>query len=142
LFTFFDLESLGFSGSQRFVQELTQPFTCHSETVTHTCPKQSLDYCSDPCFSQTDFLKINFDKIEVVIDLSQIGGFGSDNNHTFIHTDDQISQNVELADTFVAQGMLKAQVTGYPPSSVSSFLKKKSIPAIVLADYDQHFSSP
>ncbi|KAJ3397149.1 hypothetical protein HDU92_000454 [Lobulomyces angularis] len=114
LFNFFSSEQFGFSGSSRFVKDISTPFSCKSSEKTPFCNGGWFQEvgCSDPCFYDTEFSKINFKKIDGVIDLSnvlsafsvndeQFSSSNQQNSTFFLHTDDiNISGNKNLVSLF------------------------------------------
>ncbi|KND02246.1 uncharacterized protein SPPG_02727 [Spizellomyces punctatus DAOM BR117] len=164
LFTFFDAETWGFAGSQRFVQDITRPLVCkeRGETATPSCPL-ALANCTNPCFYDLDFTSIQFNNIESIIEFDSVGGIDVPNlppNPTiFMHVDEVNPQTTALmnmfAGTTAAPGFngssplnvntVPAAGDGVnfrlPPSSAMAFLAKKNIPAVVFGDFRDRYSN-
>jgi len=96
IFTFFNGESYGYGGSQRFVQDISTPFKCKDHEEKENCSSYSA--CTNPCMIYDDFKNITLNNIKGIIDLNQITCEGCDNNiNYFIHVDDKDNQgNIEL----------------------------------------------
>ncbi|KAJ3324440.1 hypothetical protein HDV06_006851 [Boothiomyces sp. JEL0866] len=160
VFTFFGAETWGFAGSQRFVKDISTPFVCldNSKQATSGCPYVNGD-CVQPCQAKIDFTKINFDSIESIIEFDTVGLLNSDiskSTNIYMHVNEVNDQTTKLVQTFtstsVGQGfnqteqlnltISSAGATALPPSSAMSFLSRKKIPALLLADYDSQYSNP
>ncbi|KAJ3280314.1 hypothetical protein HK104_000756, partial [Borealophlyctis nickersoniae] len=148
--------------SKRFVQDLTTPFECKSKEPNALC-KVANAACTDPCFYETDFRRINFDRIEAIVEFDSVAGLWTADAATrslYMHVDEVNAGTTALmglfggstlAPGFNSTASLNVTITpasegttnlGLPPSSVMSFLQKnKSIPAVVLADYRTSFSN-
>ncbi|KAI9003235.1 Nicastrin-domain-containing protein [Gaertneriomyces semiglobifer] len=165
LFTFFDGESWGFAGSQRFVRDISTPFTCHeaSSSATPSCPFTEAN-CTTPCFTDTEFTNIDFERIESIVEFDSVGHLWSGDTlgdgTIWMHVDQMDEANVAWMNRFVGSDLLppvnNTPVTGritlapaataefnprLPPSSSMSFLKKRAIPAVVFGDYRTEFSN-
>ncbi|KAJ3107218.1 hypothetical protein HDU97_004638 [Phlyctochytrium planicorne] len=160
IFTLFSSEDFGFAGSQRFVKDLTE-FKCLDTKKSDICKVPGTP-CSNPCVPSTNFTDIVFDKIDAIIEFSHVVGAGLSNPLTsptvFMHADDpQDAGTKALLDTFSGSTPVKNPANGQnvtlkfsnaiannklPPSSAMSFLAKKKIPAVVLADYSDKFNDP
>ncbi|KAK9765493.1 hypothetical protein K7432_006134 [Basidiobolus ranarum] len=145
LYTFFNAESWGYSGSSRFVQDISTAFTCQKpfSKATNGCPYIKAT-CEYPCIRDNEFTKINFENIDSIIELNQIGKSGSASKDStfFIHKNDNSTSNISLANLIAKQSngnIILADsdnvYRGLPPASVMSFLKKKAIPAAVITDF-------
>ncbi|ORX89851.1 Nicastrin-domain-containing protein [Basidiobolus meristosporus CBS 931.73] len=145
VYTFFNTESWGYSGSSRFVQDISTPFTCQKTFTksTSSCPYIKAT-CEYPCTRDNDFGRINFDSIESIIELNQIGKVGSFSGEPgfFLHQHDNSTSSLSLANSITKQSggsVTRADsdniYRGLPPSSTMSFLKKKAIPAAVITDF-------
>ncbi|KAI8582078.1 hypothetical protein K450DRAFT_228897 [Umbelopsis ramanniana AG] len=143
VYTLFNGEAWGYSGSQRFVNDISTPFQCQNITGTNTCPIKGAA-CTQPCVRDTDFTNINFDNIESVVEFSSVAQSNASGKGFWAHTDDSTTSG-SLLQLFVGQGngtysIQDAASDGVhrklPPSSAQSFLKKKrSIASIVLSDF-------
>jgi hypothetical protein len=96
-----------------------------------------------------EFSAIKLDKVAAVIELNQIGHSNvADNTGRFyVHTDNDSEGNRNLARTFLSLNspqIVAANNTGakrrLPPTSASSFIQVKDIPAVVISDYESQFS--
>ncbi|ORX80024.1 hypothetical protein BCR32DRAFT_294059 [Anaeromyces robustus] len=96
VFTFFNGESYGYSGSQRFVQDISTPFECKDHEYNSLCG--SYTSCSNPCFIFDDFKNITMNNIKGIIELNQLACEGCKNNlNYYIHVDDKDNkENIEL----------------------------------------------
>ncbi|KAG0210356.1 hypothetical protein BGX28_009408 [Mortierella sp. GBA30] len=152
IYTLFTGEAWGFSGSQRFVQDITN----HAECIK---PAASGPGCSFPFYSDFDFHRINPDKIEAVLEAGQVGNIGSSSatGALYAHVDNiQTGVSAALLNQVMqvngnnnnATGTVTVQAAdsdgvhrGLPPSSSMSFLKSRSnIPTVVLTDYQTKMS--
>lgn len=166
LWTLFQAEQFGFSGSQRFVKDITTPFTCALQTTEQTggCPFTGFA-CSQPCLASTNFTQIDFNKIAAIIEFNQVGGIGLENPSNakiFLHVDDpkdastqallvnftgSVTVNVSTPDSIVRSTVTLTPASSdginrrLPPSSAMSFLSRKKIPAIVMGDYQDSFTN-
>lgn len=162
IFSLFDAESYGLSGSKAFVKDLTTPFACQlvSEKASTACPIINAT-CSSPCKRTTDFTRINFNNIEAVIDLASFGNIHREDGSTnyYLHVNDMDSSTESLLSKFTGsatapesngapaysiniQPASDFSVRGLPPSSLMSFLaKKRELPGFVVADYVSEFSN-
>ncbi|KAF9582380.1 hypothetical protein BGW38_000278 [Lunasporangiospora selenospora] len=159
LYTLFTAEAWGFSGSQRFVNDVFSKVECIK-------PSTSGSGCSYPFYSNLDFQKINSANIEAIFEAGQIGGIGSSSATPtlFAHVDKNqagvsaplVKQLIQVAGNGNSSGnptQPSSQVPvqsanadgverGLPPSSAMSFLKSRaSLPAVVLTDYQKEMSS-
>ncbi|KAJ2959748.1 hypothetical protein NQZ79_g4838 [Umbelopsis isabellina] len=154
IYTNFDGESWGFSGSQRFVNDISTPFVCQNTTSGENfCPLQGA--CNNPCVRDTDFTKINFDNIEAVVEFSSVAQSNASGKGFWAHTDDTTTSNnllqslinTSLQNNTQQQYHIQAASSDgvdkkLPPSSAMSFLKKKrSIASVVIADYQKSLNS-
>lgn len=123
---------------------------CQSTTEGGTCPGDS--DCFSPCFKSTKFSNIEFDKIKGVIDLDSIGRISSNTSpgQYFLHvdsTDASLDLVNKLSGSFLIPSQINVNSTsnftkGLPPSSLHSFLeKRRSMPGVVVTDYDDKFSN-
>ncbi|KAI8825998.1 Nicastrin-domain-containing protein [Fimicolochytrium jonesii] len=159
IFTFFDAESWAFAGSERFVEDIIQPVTCKEKNgATSACPVKGNE-CSNPCYFDLDFNKIKWDNIEGIVEFDTIGATQAGGADIYMHVDAQNAATNSLAATFAgtypAAPYRNSSVTSVnlqaaaqngvnnrlPPSSVMAFLKRKSIPAVVISDYKDAFSN-
>merc|ERR1712226_113135 len=133
LFAIFNGESFDYMGSQRMVYDMTEgKFPVFNNMGDYT-PHQ-----------------INLTHIDSIIEISQVGL--PQDGKLWIHTD-PISQRdsaVKKRIDEVAGVLLKStevtmvatpEVQALPPASAQSFLKKRGIPAVVIADHDKQFSN-
>ena len=144
MFSFFNNEAWGFSGSKRFLNDI-QLVTCKRRNSSNP------NYC-DSSSSYVAFKNIHLSSIEALIDLNQVA---SQEGSYFIHQDNPIPLvSNDLADLFVnvseityGKQFLQSNVAlnrslGLPPSPLHSFLLvNRSWPAIVLSDFSQQFSN-
>ena len=155
LYTAFSAESWGYAGSQRFVQDISQPFTCSNASRAVTCPYGSSAPCTNPCVRTLDFKRINFDQIDSIIELGSISM--TTNGEYWAHVDDtQISgslvttlqqQQQQHQNTTNSNTSISSIHPAYednvqrklpPGSSTMSFLKqKRNIPAVVVTDFQK-----
>ncbi|KAI9289178.1 Nicastrin-domain-containing protein [Umbelopsis sp. AD052] len=143
VYTLFNGEAWGYSGSQRFVNDISSPFECKNITGTNTCPIKGAA-CTQPCVRDTDFTNINFDNIESVVEFSSVAQSNASAKGFWAHTDDTTTSG-SLLQLFISQGNSTNSIQDaasdgvhrkLPPSSAQSFLKKKrSIASIVLSDF-------
>ncbi|KAI7852402.1 Nicastrin-domain-containing protein [Circinella umbellata] len=155
LYTAFSAESWGYAGSQRFVQDISQPFTCTNKSRAVTCPYGSSAPCTNPCVRSLDFKRINFDQIDSIIELGSIsmttsGGY-------WAHVDD-IKTSESLVTTLQQQQNTPSSNASIfsihpayednvqrklpPGSSTMSFLKqKRNIPSVVITDFQKELGS-
>ncbi|KAJ3042801.1 hypothetical protein HDV00_006621 [Rhizophlyctis rosea] len=156
VFTMFNAESYGFAGSQRFVQDLTAPFECKSTTKTDACGVAGQPACAEPCFADLDFRRINFDRIESIVEFDSVAAIGAGDvtnarASIYMHVDSVNSRTTALMNSFagtvgnVTISPASDNSTGtnrrLPPSSAMAFLQQKDIPAVVFADYQDVFSN-
>ncbi|KAI8853349.1 hypothetical protein BC829DRAFT_440046 [Chytridium lagenaria] len=66
------------AGSQRFVKDLTEPFTCLDTKPSDFC-KVTNPACTKPCVASTNFTNIGFDKIDAIVEFSHVAGIGLEN---------------------------------------------------------------
>ncbi|TPX55456.1 hypothetical protein PhCBS80983_g05290 [Powellomyces hirtus] len=159
LFTFFDAESWAFAGSQRFVDDISTPMTCKErEAPTTSCPTSDAG-CSNPCFYDLDFQAIKLENIDSIFEFDTVGGIGTTKPAFYMHVDAKNAETDALVNllngTVVAPAingstaesldLVPAFQTGVnarlPPSSAMAFLAKRSIPAVVISDYQNEFSN-
>jgi len=88
VFTFFSGESYGYSGSQRFVQDISS-FECKKEKLENpiNCPKSAA--CHEPCMFVNDFKNITLNNIKGIIELNQLTCSGCSKLDYFMHIDDE-----------------------------------------------------
>ncbi|KAF8926196.1 hypothetical protein BGZ58_000101 [Dissophora ornata] len=158
LYTLFTAEAWGLSGSQRFVQDISNPVNCIK-------PSTAGSGCLFPFFSDLDFQRINPANIDSILEVGQVGGITSPAVATptlYGHIDSlQPTVSAALLKLVVqAGGTLGNSTTainstvpvqaanadgtqrGLPPSSAMAFLKSRgSIPTVVLTDYQKQMSS-
>lgn len=156
MFTFFNGESWGFAGSQRFVKDISTPFNCEApfSKATTGCPFIK-GACAVPFRQDTDFTEIRIERVKAVLELNQIGhSFPAEPRRFFVHVNDNSTSNADLARTVVeaapaaegqSQAILVARaVNNYPqqlpPTSASSFIKGRQLPAAVLGDFQSQYS--
>lgn len=156
LYTLFTAEAWGFSGSQRFVQDITTKVDCL---------KPSGSGCTFPFYSNMDFQHLNPANIQAIIEAGQVGNLGSATSGTaptlYAHIDNtQASSSTALLNQVVQVGETLGNATGapntagtiqaansdgtqrgLPPSSAMSFLKAlPNIPTVVVTDYQKEMS--
>ncbi|KAJ3219283.1 DNA repair protein rad16 [Dinochytrium kinnereticum] len=163
VFTLFGSEEFGFAGSQRFVKDMTQSLTCLDTKKADYC-KVSNPACTQPCVPSTNYTELNFEKIDAIVEFSQVAGIGLtsplDQSTVFMHVDDSTSiANLDLLDKFrgsfqfrniadganvsmqFADAFSPVENNRLPPSSSMSFLAKKKIPAVVFGDYRSQYNN-
>ncbi|KAF9941116.1 hypothetical protein BGZ67_005770 [Mortierella alpina] len=157
LYTLFTGEAWGFSGSQRFVQDITSRVQCIK-------PAASGPGCAFPFYPDFAFQSINPDKIEAILEAGQVGSIGSapGGSGLFAHVDNiQSGLSAALVKQVVQMGSGTGNNTaaapggtvpvqsadsdgvqrGLPPSSAMSFLKARAnIPTVVLTGYQEQMS--
>lgn len=156
IYTLFTGEAWGFSGSQRFVQDITSsPIQCET-------PPTSGSGCAYPFFSDLEFQRLNPAKIEAILEVGQIAGMGGagGNPTLYAHVDNiqesvsttllnQVVQIGANGSTTVLPAGIPVQAAssdgvkrGLPPSSSMSFLKSRgNIPTVVLTDFQKQMSA-
>ncbi|KAH6566976.1 hypothetical protein BASA60_003020 [Batrachochytrium salamandrivorans] len=168
VFSAFEAESWAFAGSQRMVQDMSQPLVCKdtSGKPTSGCPVIGAQ-CNSPCLISTDFTKLNIDLIESFIEFDSIGDIhhpaGATSPH-YLHVDTLNPQTSALVDSFKSAASpapstprtsqpinvtIDVAATAsntnnrLPPSSAMAFLARRGdIPAMVVTDYLSQFSNP
>lgn len=153
LYTMFAAEAWGFSGSQRFAQDIAGPVNCIKQ------PNQGQG-CSFPYYSNLDFERINPANIDTILEVGQVGGMRAPGGTPalYAHIDNiQAGASTGLLNQVVQAGNLSGNLTGstvqvhaansdgnqrgLPPSSSMSFLKQRSnIPTVVVTDYQDQMS--
>ena len=166
VFALFNAENYAFAGSQRFVQDLTSPFECKSTTKTAACDIKGVPACAEPCFPDLDFQKINFDRIESIIEFDSVATMWLSNAAAtrpsiYMHVDSINNATTSLMNQFAGttsgssfNGTTITNLTilpaynintgtnnRLPPSSAMAFLQKRSIPAVIFSDYQNTFSN-
>jgi len=156
LYTLFTAEAWGFSGSQRFVQDISTKVDCLRPNGAG---------CTFPFYSNMDFQRLNPANIQAIIEAGQVGNLGPANpgavSALYAHIDNtQASASTALLNQFVQVGTTLGNVTaspntagtiqaansdgtqrGLPPSSAMSFLKSQpQIPTVVVTDYQKEMS--
>ncbi|KAF7729030.1 hypothetical protein EC973_005061 [Apophysomyces ossiformis] len=152
LYTLFAAESWAFAGSQRFIQDISTPFQCTNSSRAVPCVYANAP-CTAPCVADVHFTRINFDKIESIIELNSIGGSGDNYTTYWAHVDD-IGKSSPLVDALrqtASQSGSNATIQlassdgierKLPPSSVMSFLaKNRNMQAVVLSDFQKELGS-
>lgn len=159
VYTLFTGEAWGFSGSQRFVQDITSsPIQCEK-------PPTSGTGCAYPFYSDLEFQRLNPAKIEAILEVGQIAGMGGTggNPTLYAHVDNiQESASTTLLNQILQIGAngsttippaptagIPVQAAssddvkrGLPPSSSMSFLKSRgNIPTVVLTDFQKQMSA-
>ncbi|KAL5035518.1 hypothetical protein BDV3_005421 [Batrachochytrium dendrobatidis] len=167
VFAAFEAESWAFAGSQRMVQDMTTPLVCKDASGKSSagCSINGAQ-CNSPCFSTTDFTKLNFNLIDSVIEFDSIGDItrpAADASLHYIHVDTINSQTNQLLNQFKTALIPAPPISGttkqinisvnvaaslsatnhqLPPSSAMAFLAKRpDIPAVVVSDYLLEFSN-
>jgi len=151
LYTLFTGEVWGFSGSQRFVQDISKTIECIKAPTSGAG-------CAYPFYSNLDFQRLNPAKIESIFEASQVGNIGVSAPALYAHT----VSTPSAATTALVQQLIQAGTTnttapggtiaimaansdqvdrGLPPSSTMSFLKARAdISAVVLTSYQKEMS--
>ncbi|KAI8136925.1 Nicastrin-domain-containing protein [Fennellomyces sp. T-0311] len=150
MYTLFAAESWGYAGSQRFVQDISQPFTCTNASRAVTCPYSNAP-CTNPCVRTLDFTRINFDNIETIIEL---GSIANGANGYWAHVDDttvsgplvdtlqQLSNSSAENNVTINPAYQDLQRKLPPGSSTMSFLaKKRNILAATVTDFHKELGS-
>ncbi|KAG0049062.1 hypothetical protein BGZ83_006069 [Gryganskiella cystojenkinii] len=156
IYTLFTAEAWGFSGSQRFVQDISTPLNCLK-------PATSGPGCSFPFFANLDFQRINPANIKAIIEAGQVGGLGSATGTSptlYAHID---SSQAPVSGPLLSQVLIAGGINttgtpgattspveaankdgiqrGLPPSSAMSFLKSQpQIATVVLTDYQKQMN--
>lgn len=153
IFSFFNAEAWGFSGSKKFVHDLNafgcikidanDPFTCLD-------PKQSIIALHN----------LSFASLEYIIDFNQVAGlhYPSSDGTLFLHMDNQPNEQssylahifFEIAKNSSAEtNFMKNAVPdptsgpGLPPGSLMTFLAaNRSIAGIMISDFKDKFANP
>ena len=154
VFALFGAENFAFSGSQRFVDDISS-FSCQKTDLHDNCPLNRGSGCSSPCHRDLNFTKLGFERIESIIEYDTVGHL-YDPGEYFIHADDPSLSSTLLSDfaknfqapefNSSAAKEMKVSAAGegsrLPPSSAMAFLKKKrSIPTIVVSDYKSEYTN-
>lgn len=158
VYTLFTGEAWGFSGSQRFVQDImSSPIQCEK-------PPTSGSGCAYPFYSDLEFQRLNPAKIEAILEVGQIAGMGGvdGNPSLYAHVDNiQEAASTALLKQVVQIGASGSTTVptpppgipvqaassdnvkrGLPPSSSMSFLKSRgNIPTVVLTDFQKQMSA-
>lgn len=151
LYTLFTGEAWGYSGSQRFVQDISKTIECIK-------PPTSGPGCAFPFYSNLDFQRLNPANIESIFEANQVGNIGSTAPTLYAHT----VSSPSTATTALVQQIIQTGTTnttapegnisikaansdqvdrGLPPSSSMSFLKARAgIPAVVLTSFQKEMS--
>ncbi|ORX60985.1 hypothetical protein BCR36DRAFT_341074 [Piromyces finnis] len=92
VFMFFNGESFGYGGSQRFVNDISEPFKClnKNERVNKECSNYAS--CFNPYMYFDDFKNITLNNIKGIIELNQLTCSGCNNTDSptyFMHIDDE-----------------------------------------------------
>lgn len=152
IFSFFDAEAWGFSGSKKFVYDLSQP------VCLETDPNDPFE-CLNPRGRVPMLNNLTWMSLDYIIDLNQVAGinYGSSNGSLFLHVDNQPNpQSSWLADLFtqIAKSLFgpgfieiafpdPAKGPGLPPGSLMSFLQmNRSIPSVMISDFNDSFVNP
>ena len=130
VYTIFNNENYGYGGSQRFIHDIKSE--CKKE---YGCPEK--------------YRNLDFEKIKGVIDFDSIGLMNTNTgpDRYFLHVDSlEASSSLvgKLSGSFSSYSLVSSTNVskGLPPSSLQSFLsQKRSIPGVVVADYDDTFSN-
>ncbi|KAL0488659.1 nicastrin [Acrasis kona] len=139
MFTFFDAETWGYSGSQNFLYDLKN-FTCVVKST------EDEDICERPYKTSLAFVKnIDYKKIKYVVEVDQIGTQG-DVNNIYVHYDNSLVDVNRTSEIISAlgSGVIKSDAKEIPPSSLQSFhsyLPKGSFGSVLVADYDTKFKN-
>eukprot|EP01113_Clastostelium_recurvatum_P029286 TRINITY_DN3531_c0_g1_i6.p1 TRINITY_DN3531_c0_g1~~TRINITY_DN3531_c0_g1_i6.p1 ORF type:complete len:715 (-),score=165.08 TRINITY_DN3531_c0_g1_i6:47-2191(-) len=147
MFAFWGAESYGYSGTRRFVQDITQ-FHCEEE--------DGKGGCTTPFKSSLEFTKIKLGSILSMIELNQIGHPVMANGQPtlYLHQEKdgesdtlsqklmQVSNNHNAGSPVAFTPVSRTSPTpGVPPSSTMSFLSKSKIPAIVITDHEEAYTN-
>ncbi|PRP82947.1 hypothetical protein PROFUN_06724 [Planoprotostelium fungivorum] len=143
----FDGESWGYLGSKRFVRDI-QSFNCKQRGATE-------DVCLDPYSISMAFKDIQFDKIDTIVEIGMVGNLQTTGGNTtlYAHTDNTkapgssalpaffqaAGQSLNITVNDVASSHSAAEL---PPSSVMSFLLKKPIKSVVIAEHSGPYTNP
>ncbi|CDH57981.1 nicastrin [Lichtheimia corymbifera JMRC:FSU:9682] len=145
LYTLFAAEPWGFAGSQRFVQDISHPFSCTNASRAIKCPFSNAP-CTNPCVRSLGFTKINMDNIDAIIEFNSVAN--ANGSGYWGHVDDTTVSG-PLVDSLVQSGNASIQPAyqdgtqrKLPPSSTMSFLaKKRDTRAVVITDYQKQLGS-
>ncbi|KAG0365842.1 hypothetical protein BGZ54_006151 [Gamsiella multidivaricata] len=156
LYTLFTAEAWGLSGSQRFVQDISNPVNCIK-------PPTSGSGCAYPFYSDLDFQRLNPANIDSILEAGQVGSIRLPSGTApslYAHIDNvQGATSESLLKQVVQAGSSAGNSTGtspvisvqaassdgsqrgLPPSSAMAFLKSRgNIPAVVVTDYQKQMS--
>ncbi|KAG4099688.1 hypothetical protein H8356DRAFT_1664085 [Neocallimastix lanati (nom. inval.)] len=97
VFTFFNGESYGYGGSQRFVQDISS-FECKTQDSDKLrCPKSAS--CKNPCMFVDDFKNITLDNIKSIIELNQFSCNECEFVNYYMHVDDETDpENLKITN--------------------------------------------
>ncbi|KAG0269707.1 hypothetical protein BGZ95_001960 [Linnemannia exigua] len=158
VYTLFTGEAWGFSGSQRFVQDImSSPIQCEKAPTSGSG-------CAFPFYSDLEFQRLNPAKIEAILEVGQIAGMSVAGGEPILYA--HVDNIQEAASTMLlnqvvqvgANGSVTAPAStagiavlaassdgvkrGLPPSSSMAFLKSRgNIPTVVLTDYQKQMSA-
>ncbi|OZJ03933.1 hypothetical protein BZG36_03611 [Bifiguratus adelaidae] len=157
LYTLFNGEAWAHAGSMRFVHDISQPFTCQAQNTSSSvyCAYDNPG-CAYPCVRDTDFKKINFQKIDTVVEINSVAFTnGSTANGFYIHSDN-IGSTGNQAWAQALSSISSSQPTQHqvslasagsvdhklPPSSVQSFLlQNRNINSVYISGYKDQMTS-
>ncbi|KAF9350144.1 hypothetical protein BGX26_011638, partial [Mortierella sp. AD094] len=115
LYTMFTAEAWGFSGSQRFVQDI-------SNTVNCVKPPANGPGCSFPYYANLEFERINAANIDSILEVGQVGGIRAPAGGTptlYAHIDSiQAGASSALLNLVVQAGGYLGNATGAANSTV------------------------
>jgi len=166
IFMFFNGESYGYGGSQRFVKDISTTFECknNKSPENNNCSKYAS--CFNPYMYFDEFKNITIDNIKGIIELNQLTCSGCEDRSNptyYMHVDDetdpetlkltnliskvynnsaQVKSN-HIPDTYAIKPAWEGigKNLGLPPASAQSFLKKKKIPTVVISDFQTEFTN-
>eukprot|EP01114_Cavostelium_apophysatum_P012909 TRINITY_DN3009_c0_g1_i1.p1 TRINITY_DN3009_c0_g1~~TRINITY_DN3009_c0_g1_i1.p1 ORF type:complete len:657 (-),score=92.61 TRINITY_DN3009_c0_g1_i1:31-2001(-) len=141
IFAFFAGESWGYLGSKRFI----------SDVKSFKCKEEKDDYCTNPFQPSLEFTNIKLDNIEAIIELNQIGTLSETGAQYNLYAHQDPAQRLNALYQIIRDASQGANVSvsaadtstpGIPPSSAMSFLKENiSIPTVVLAEHQAHYTN-
>lgn len=141
LFTFFDAETWGYSGSQKFLTDILN-FTC----ITNV---SNIDVCAMPYTSTMAFKReIDYQDIRYVVEVGQVGlstnlSLHYDFNFKNSRTTDVVNQFLNNA-TLLGLNLKVSSQAELPPSSLHSFhsyLNNSQFGAVLFTDYDNEYNN-
>ncbi len=154
VFGFWDAEQWGFAGSSRFAQDLGARALCTGSNCTNGIGSD----CTS-CRNTTDFTSLTTARIEGIVELDTVGYVWRERPATstspstpyYMHVDEESAGNLALMSALSGSATPNVTLASafranlpkrLPPASAMSFLKRRrDIPTVVVADYEESFSN-